>query len=264
MKYLAIVLVLLAAAAGRAQSPNPAQASPVAEENIQKAQRILNQAIQALGGSAYLNIQEMSSQGRTYALHHGRPSGGGVEFWRFYKYPDKDRIELTKDRDWLEIFNGDKGYEITFRGTEQQKAKDVADYVRRRKFSLIWVLRKWLHAPGVALFYEGQNIADGKQVDQVSLLNAQNQGVTLFIDTSTHLPVKKTYSWRDPDDHERDTEDEVYGNYRPIQGVMTPYTVTRYYNGEMSNQVFLNSVTYNETVSDSEFDPATATLPRKK
>ncbi len=256
MKYLLIALILTAAAFGQAQSSNPAQTSPVAEANIQKAQAILNQGIQALGGQAYLNIQEISEQGRTYTLYHGRPTGGGVDFWRFSKYPDKDRIELTKDRDWVELFTGDKGYEITYRGVQEQKAKDVTDYVRRRKFSLAWVFRKWLHEPGVALFYEGQSLADTSPADQVTVLNAQNQGVTLYFDTTTHLPVKESYSWRDPLDRERDTEEIVYANYRPIQGIMTPYTVTRYYNGDISNQIFLNSVAYNETIPDSQFDPS--------
>jgi hypothetical protein len=77
--------------------------------------------------------------------------------------------------------------------------------------------------------------------------------VTLCIDTASHLPVKKTYTWRDPSDRQRNIEDEVFDNYRPVQGVMTPYSVTRFYNGDMSSQRFLNSVSYNKGLSDSMF-----------
>jgi hypothetical protein len=34
---------------------------------------------------------------------------------------------------------------------------------------------------------------------------------------------------------------------------MTPFTTARYYNGDMSNQRFLNSVTYNQPVDKSKF-----------
>jgi hypothetical protein len=34
---------------------------------------------------------------------------------------------------------------------------------------------------------------------------------------------------------------------------MTPFSVTRFYNGDMSSQRFLNSVTYNKGLSDSMF-----------
>ena len=77
-------------------------------------------------------------------------------------------------------------------------------------------------------------------------MNANNEGVTLYLDTNTHLPVKKTFSWRDPTDKQRNIEDEVYDNYRPTQGIMTPFSITRFYNGDMSNQRFLNSVSYNQ------------------
>jgi hypothetical protein len=83
------------------------------------------------------------------------------------------------------------------------------------------------------------------------------------------LPLKKTFTWRDPTDNLRNTEEELYDAYRPTQGIMTPYSVTRFYNGEMSNQRFLNTVTYNETLNDSMFDAKTTydpntLLPRKK
>jgi hypothetical protein len=77
--------------------------------------------------------------------------------------------------------------------------------------------------------------------------------VTLYFDIDTHLPVKKTFSWRDPADNQRNVEDEVWDNYKPVAGVMTPFTTARYYNGDMSNQRFLNSVTYNQPVDESKF-----------
>jgi len=80
----------------------------------------------------------------------------------------------------------------------------------------------------------------------------------------THLPVKKSFSWRDPTDKQRNVEEESYDNYRPTQGIMTPYTVTRYYNGDMSNQRFLSLVQYNQNLSDSLFDPSQTSLPKKK
>src|SRR5438552_10247868 len=96
-------------------------------------------------------------------------------------------------------------------------------------------------------------------------MNARNQGVTLFFDAGTHLPVKKSFSWRDPTDKERNVEEEIYDGYRLVQGVMTPFSITRSYNGEMSNQRFLNSVTYNKGLEDSLFNLGiSATFPAPK
>lgn len=209
--------------------------------------------IQALGGSAYMNIQEISQEGRTYSFYHGQPNSYGVQFWRFYRYPDKDRIELTKKRDVSYLYVGDKGYEITYKGTKAQDPKDLADVLRRRNYALDQVLRRWITEPGVALFYDGAAVAADKPAEQVSILNAKNQGVTIYIDSTTHLPIKKSFSWRDPTDKERNVEDEIYDNYRPVQGIMTPFSITRFYNGDMSNQRFLTAVSYNQGLNDSLF-----------
>jgi len=248
------VLIILAAAAWAQETATPASSIPADQENTRKARALLDQTIQALGGRSYLNIQDISQEGRTYSFHHGQPNSLGILFWRYYKFPDKERTELTKQRDVVYIINGEKGYEITFKGTAEEDAKGLSDALRRRHYSLDWVLRKWLNEPGIALFYEGPTVAERKPVEQVSIMNAKNEGVTLYISADDHLPVKKTYSWRDPTDKQRNVEEEVYDNYRLVQGIMTPYTVTRFYNGDMAGQRFLTDVKYNQGLSDSKFD----------
>jgi hypothetical protein len=153
----------------------------------------------------------------------------------------------------VDIFTGDRGFEITYKGTREDDAKEQGEYLRRRHYSLDWVLRKWLVEPGVALFYDGPGVAAQKSVERVTIMNSRNEAVTLSIDAATNLPVKKSYSWRDPTDQQRNVEEEVYDNYRPVQGIMTPFDVTRYYNGDMSNQRFLTSVTFNKGLDDSLF-----------
>jgi hypothetical protein len=256
MKYFLSIFFLIAVAFGQAHDSTPAtsaQSVPVDQENMRKAKALLDQMIDALGGNAYLNIEDVSQDGRTYSFHLGVSEGVGVVFWRFYKFPDRDRVELTKKRDVVYVYRGDKGFEITYKGTRSDDPKTVSEYVRRREYSLDWVIRKWLPQPGIALFYEGHTVAAEKDTEQVTIMNASNQSVTLYIDTSTHLPVKKSFSWRDLTDKQRNIEDEVFDAYRPVQGVMTPFSITRFYNGDMSSQRFLNSVTYNKGLSDSMF-----------
>ena len=273
MRFLLSVLILslCAVASGVAQdSPNNSTSqSPAApQENSTKAKALIDQAIQALGGQAYLNAQNMSQQGRTYSFHRGEATNAGVLFWRFGKFPDRERIELTKQRDVAYVYNGDKGFEITFKGTAAIDNKVLDDFLRRRDHSLELVLRNWIKEPGVAFFYDGAAVAANKPAEQVSVMNAKNDSVTLYFDTTTHLPLKKSFTWRDPTDNLRNTEEELYDAYRSTQGIMTPYSITRFYNSEMSNQRFLNTVTYNDALNDSMFDAKTTydpnTLPPRK
>src|SRR6266446_9262775 len=163
MKVLLSLILLLAvsipAALPQSEMAPPSPTVPVDQENARKARAVLNQTIQALGGSAYLNIQDITQEGRTYSFYHGRPNSLGILFWRFYRFPDKERIELTKQRDVIYVYAGDKGTEITYKGPRPEDPKDLTEYLRRRHFSLDWVLRNWLSEPSVALFYEGQTVA---------------------------------------------------------------------------------------------------------
>ena len=263
MKLFLSILILTTLTLAQSEIAPPSQSVPVDQENARKARDVLNRTIQALGGSAYLNIQDISQEGRTYSFYHGRPNSLGIVFWRFYKFPDKDRLELTKKRDVIYVYNGDKGYEITYKGTRPEDPKDQVDYQRRHHYALDAVLREWLHQPGVALFYDGQDVAEQKPVQQVTIMNAHNEGVTLYLDTADHLPVKKTFTWRDPTDKQRNVEDEVYDNYRVVQGIPTPYTVTRFYNGDMSGQRFMTSVSYNQGISDSQFEAEVGASQKK-
>jgi len=234
-----------------------------ADENSRKAKDLVNQGIQALGGPQFLNIRDREQQGRGYAFHHGRPSGGGDLFWSFYEFPDKERVEYTKERDIARVFTANKGYEITYRGVHPVEAKDLDDYMRQRKFSLDNILRNWVNDPAVIFLYEGNAIAAQHPALQVTLINSKNESVTLDFDIDTHLPIRKAFEWRDPVDRQKNLEEEIYDNYRQVSGIMTPYNVTRYFNGDMSRQRFMFNVTINQNPDPAMFDPNSGYNPNK-
>jgi len=257
---IAWLLLALCAAAG-AQSA-PAQAPETA--GAKKARAILDRMIRTMGGKAFLTYTDMTQQGRTAGFYHGNPSGSSVPYWLFWKWPDMQRVESSKQRDIIYINNGDKGYEITYKGTRAEDPEELEKYLRSYQYSLPVVLRRWLKQPGTMLFYDGTGIADQKQVDRITILNSQNQSVTLSIDTFTHLLVRKSYRWREPDTRYFDQEEEIYGNYHPVQGIQTPRSVVRLHNGDVSNQRFVDSTVYNTGIPDSMFQATVTYDPMHK
>jgi hypothetical protein len=262
-----LLISLLACAAAQSAAPAPSAATP--DPTAVKARQLLGQMIAALGGDAWLTYKTFVEQGRTYGFFHGKPTSEGALFWRFYEYPDKERRELTKQRDVIYIYNGDKGYEKTFKGTAADDAKTVEEVIRRRRHSLEVVLREWLKDPKTVLFFDGQSVADQQLVDVVTLLNKDSDQLSIGIDIHTHLPISKRYTWRDPDKYK--VEDEtIYGNYRKVQGIETPYTITNLRDGEMSGQSFLSHAEYNTPFAPGFFDasvtydPETYRAPSKK
>jgi hypothetical protein len=274
MRPLFIILLLSALSWSQTASSKP-PANLNDSDNARKARSLLDQTLQTLGGDAYLGYKNRVEEGRYYPLYHGRTNTLGLGYNYYVVYPDKDRFEVlgTKEVHIIPgtidiggiksnksivvlIHNGLKGYETTYKGTAAQDKEDLANYLRRRPHSLEWVFRKWMKDPNVALFYEGVTNVDAKPADQVSLLNSLNDSVTLYLDQTSHLPLKTSYSWRDPTDKQRNTEEEIYDNYKPVDGIMTPHAMTRLFNGDMSQQRFINTVRYNLKLPDTLFEAA--------
>jgi hypothetical protein len=285
-----LFLVLLLCALGGAQTaPTPAPPQPGAQpavnmndsDNARQARALLEKTIEALGGQPYLTYENRVEEGRYYPLYHGRTNSTGIPYRYYVEYPDKDRFEVlrmkdihiipgeidiggvkSKKVDLALIHNGDKGYEVTYKGTAAQEPLDLENYLRRRQHSLEWIFRKWIRDPNVAFFYDGIAVVDGKATEGVTLLNSQNDSVSVFLDQNTHYPIKISYSWRDPKDKQKNVEEEIYDSYKLVQGIWTPHSITRYFNGETSQQRFINTASYNLNLPDSMFEAAVTYDPK--
>lgn len=267
MKLLFCLCLSTALVAQTSPSPSAASNDSAVQSNVDpgaaKARQLISQMIQALGGDTYLHIADMEQEGRTNGFYHGRPTGGTAPFWRFYKFPDKERVELTKERDWIVIHNGGRGTETTFHGTKPEDDDANREYILRDTYSIENVLRNWINAPGTAFFYDNGGFVDNHQVENVTVANANNQQETFSIDIFNHLPVRKSFTVRDPKYKDKDTYADVYSEYRLVQGVQTPFVLTRMKDDEMISQRFLTKVTYNQGLQDDFFVPPTS-LGKKK
>jgi hypothetical protein len=283
-RFTAILLLSALGVAQTAPSPSP-PAPPSAinlndSDNARKARAVLDQTIQSLGGQPYLDYENKSETGRYYPLYHGRTNSTGIPYNYYIEYPDKYRFEVihTKEIFLIEgsvgdikvngqfdivlIHNGNKGYETTYKGTAAEEPLDLENHLRRRQHSLEWVFRKWIRDPNVAMFYDGVKVVNGKETEGVTLLNSQNDSVSVFLDMNSHYPIKISYSWRDPKDKQKNVEDEVYDNYKLVQGIWTAHSITRYFNGETSQQRFITSASYNQKLPDSMFEAAVTYDPK--
>jgi hypothetical protein len=90
--------------------------------------------------------------------------------------------------------------------------------------------------------------------DKVTVLSANNDAVTLELDANTHLPLRRTFQWRNQQFKDFDEDAEDYSDYHTVQGLPTAMTITRYKNGDMVNQRFITKATYNEPLEPSMFD----------
>jgi hypothetical protein len=135
---------------------------------------------------------------------------------------------------------------VTYRGKKALPQEQVDDWMRRRDHSIETVVKTWLNDPRTILVYEGQRLTERHLADQVTLISAQNEAVTISMDTQTHLPLRRSFEWRDPVFKDKNLDAEEYDDYHTFDGIPTPFTITRFKNQEIVRQYFLVHVTYNQ------------------
>jgi hypothetical protein len=263
----------------RAQASDiPSAAPPTVSGQTadQRGQNLIDQMIAALGGPAWLNRATMQSEGRTSTFFHGQPNPYTTDYHDLRRFaapglPEAERIGFLTDRgiilpgkkiDVVQIWRDGHGYEVTYKGQAELPKEQVEDYYRRRAHSVEEVVHSWIHAPGVMIVSEGTSMVERRLCDKVTVLTANNDAVTFELDTATHLLIRRTFQWRNPQFNDYDEEQETYDDYHTIQGLPTPLTITRYHNDDMTSQRYLTKVVYNLPADPSLFDPAT--LLKKK
>lgn len=221
-----------------------------AAKNMQEAHAKLDAMVQALGGQAWLDMKNQVRQGYIAAFYHGIPNAGTTEYWEYHQWPDHDRIELTKHRDVVDFYLGREGWEVTYRGKKPLPQDLVDDFLRRRDHSIETAVKVWLKDPKTILIYGGQHMVERRLADQVTLISAQNEAITILMDTQSHLPLRRVFQWRDPLYKDKNTDAEEYDNYHTVDGFPTPLSITRFKNDEMYRQYYVKKVEFNQQLPD--------------
>ena len=217
-------------------------------KNAEQARVALNAMVKALGGDAWLNMKNQVREGHIAAFFHGDPSPGTTKFWEYHEWPDHDRAEFTTHRDVLSFYIGREGWEVTYRGKKALPQEQVDDFLRRRDHSVETAVKVWLKDPKTILIYEGKRLSERHMAEQVTLISAQNESITIQMDVQTHLPLRRTFQWRDPLYKDKNLDAEEYADYHTVDGLPTAFSITRLKNDEMVRQVYIDKVSYNQTL----------------
>lgn len=250
--WAASLLVLLSLAGSRKAAAQEDQYL-MPEQSAAKAKQILQEAIEALGGSTYLNVHDVTCTGRLGQFDHAGELTGFGTFIDYAVPPDKERQENLPKRNIVEVYNGNKGWDLDRGGVSEAPQVDLVDFVEGNKKDLDNILRHRIHEPDMVFRYGGPDIVDLKQVDWVELVDADNRTIRIAFATATHLPIRKVVDTRDARTRMKSEEIEYYSNYHPLGGIQTPFQLTRERNGIKIFQVFFDKCEYNTNLADSLF-----------
>ena len=238
MQFLAIPLLLLVSPALVLAQAAPADGNA----SDPQAATLMDQMVAALGGPKWLAIHNVVEEGRTSGFYQGKPTGAIGDFRSLRTVPTSladpglQRMEFGKKRDVVTITLKDTEWEVTYRGKREIPAQEYLYTFRRRDHSLDEAVRVWWHSPGTVL------------------LDKDNDNITLQLDADSHLPVRVSFTWRDPVYKDKNEDAEEFADYHPVEGIPTPLNESYYHNGDMTSQRYLTRVAYNVDVPPDVFD----------
>jgi hypothetical protein len=219
-----------------------------------KVHAAIDASIQALGGPAWVGVHTSREHVRIATFFQGNPTGEVADAVISREHPNKERVEFDKGR-VVEIYSGSTGWEITYKGKKNLPADKVMNHRRWQRHSLRRVLNRFLGDPATVVLDVGSEQVERHSAEQFTLMNAAHNAVKIDIDVASHLPLRISFKWRDPRFHDTNLDAVEFDNYHRIDGVMTPFTVTRTHNGEIVQQTFLLRAQYNVDLPKKLFDP---------
>lgn len=230
----------------------------------EKAEAVLNRAVERLGGEKYLQVKSFVGRGKFSLLR----DNAVVSFQSFVDvivYPNRERTDFRQNGvKTVQTNTGETGW--IFDGAAEtvnvQTKDQIENFKRNLNVSLDNLLRgAWRGKAD--LIYAGKRPASlGKRSEVVKLIFADGLAVE-FEFSDEYLPIKAIYKRTNAAGEEVKEEDR-YAQFVDIGGIRTPFIVDHFSNNSHTSRVNYESVEFNKRIPDAIFVQPNSSKELKK
>ncbi len=222
----------------------------------EKSAQIMKRAIEALGGSAYLNVSTMTGRG-LFTPFRDKISGVPSTFIDYIAYPDRERTEFKGGGGrTIQTNAGDKGwiYDGAAKSLKEMTPAQVEDFRFAMRTSVETLLRGGWRKENARVAYVGRREAGlAKRNETVRLTYANGFSVEFEFSASDGLPAKVIYKKKNEDGDEVLEEDRL-AQFVAIGGIITPFVIDHYSAGAQTSRVNYQSIEFNRPLPASLFE----------
>jgi hypothetical protein len=254
-RLLITLLFFIPASAAFAQPDKPQVTSD------EKAQQVIQRALQTVGGDRYLQVKTIISRGLFTNFIDG-VSQIPTKFVDYVVYPDKERTEFSgggartvqtniKGSGWIY-----DGAALTLKDQSPQQIEEFGIFVR---VGLENLLRGGWREQGAKLTYGGRREAGvvGHRNEVVRLTYPDEFWVEYEFSADDGSPTKVLYERkhknRDTEEIESVKEEDRLHKMITIDGVTVPFIIDHYSNKIQTSRIAYDTVEYNKPIADSLF-----------
>lgn len=237
----------------------------LAQSRQERGKKVVSAALEALGGDKFLGMKDRIEAGRAYSFYNERLSGlTHAKFYtRYLTRPEpttpaffgqRERQSFGKDKeDSAVLFTETDAWTVNFRGA-RPVAKDVEErYRESTRRNIFYMLRQRMGEPGLIIEHDAADVVDTQPVEIVTLTDSVNKAVKVYFHATTKLPMRQDWVRRDEKTRDRFEEISRFAKYREVSGIQWPFQITRERDGEKIMEIFSESVTINQNLTDAQF-----------
>ena len=238
-------------------------AACVTAQPVDKGTQIVEDAIAALGGEHFLQMQNRVESGRAYSFYNEEISGLDIATIYTEYLPSqpengvavREREVFGKKQDYSVLFLQDQGWDVTFRGARPVPDPSLKRYLNSTRNNILYLLRVRYKEPGMEFDYVGRDVVQNVEVVMVDISDAQGQVIHAVFDRLTKLPIRQTFNYVDSETKLRMDETTEYGNFRDVgEGVKLPFAIRRERNGLKVYELYANKIAINQTLPAKMFE----------
>jgi len=220
-----------------------------AETQQERGKRVIDQCIQALGGDAFRQMPGNLQTGHAYRFYEDKIAGlAPAKIYTKYletgqPLRELQRQVLGKNDDEAVILTNSDCWDVTYRGADPIPAERVDEFRELTLTNIFYILRARLNEPNMSLFSRGAEVVENRPTEVVDYYDADNRKVTVWIHSSSWMPVRQLVKRWDPLIKDRRDEMTHFTKYRDAgNGVMWPHEIQRDRDGEKVYQLISDSV----------------------
>jgi len=232
------------------------------ETRQERGKRVVYQALAALGGDAFLHIQDRVETGRAYSFYNRQLAGLDVAtVYTRYLAPVPGKLELRerenfgrKQDEGFALFTEAGAWEVNYHGAKPLDDQQFKNFQESGVLNILYILRQRLSEPGLSFYSEGSDTFENQPVEIVDITDADGRTVTVYFSQFSKLPLKQSFRRRNPTYGDFDTEVTAFGKYHSAGGgVLWPYDVRRERNGDKIFEMYSETVEVNKNLGDELF-----------
>ena len=243
---------------------------PLRSQSAQeKGRQLVQGALQAMGGEAFLNVRNHVASGRAYSFYNAKVRGlARITLYDRYEpmredapdgwLPVSRREIYTEKGDYYTLFRNGKAWEVTFQGARPLPADMLERYQLGVRRDFLYFLRYRRDEKDLYYYSPGMEIVDNTPTHVLEITDYEGETIKVFVRQSDGLPHTGLYTRRDPKTRIPYEEKTIWSKFKPSgDGAVLPWNVRRERDGEVVYEQFAGELNVNQNLKPEIFE-----LPR--